>query len=91
MTERWLLGTWLGKRFTTDEHVIALEDGKVVRTRSVKCKPEGDTWRRDKIESVTGKKLGTQVRRGRMRNPQRRGSLNQYHQHLRLEKQNKDK
>ena len=29
MLERWVRGVWFGKRFTTDEHVIGLENGKV--------------------------------------------------------------
>ena len=35
MLERGVQGMWLGKRFTTDERVIGLENGKVVRTRNV--------------------------------------------------------
>ena len=35
MLERWVQGVWHGKRFTTDERVIGLENGKVVRTRNV--------------------------------------------------------
>eukprot|EP00974_Lingulodinium_polyedra_P019265 1860480-Lingulodinium_polyedra.AAC.1 len=49
MAPRWVPGVWLGKRFTTDEHVIGLEDGKVVRTRSVRAKPEEDSWKMDEI------------------------------------------
>ena len=40
MTERWIEGIWLMKRFHTDEHVVAdLQSGKVVRARSVKKMP----------------------------------------------------
>ena len=48
MMERWLPGIWLGKRFTTDEHVVGLENGKVVRTRSVRQRPVRTCgrWRR---------------------------------------------
>ena len=34
MTERWHLGTWLGKRFHTEEHSVARKgDGLVIRSR----------------------------------------------------------
>ena len=32
------------KRFTTDEHVIGLENGKIVRTRNVRPKSVEDSW-----------------------------------------------
>ena len=36
MAERWYEGVWLGKRFHTEEHLVArATDGVVVRTRSV--------------------------------------------------------
>ena len=54
MVPRWVPGTWLGKRFTTDEHVISLDDGKVVRTRSVRAKPEEDSWNIADINKVKG-------------------------------------
>ena len=54
MMERWLPGVWLGKRFTTDEHVVGLENGKVVRTRSVRQKPVEDMWKMEEINQVKG-------------------------------------
>ena len=37
MTERWHLGTWLGKRFHTEEHTVARKgDGLVIRSKAVK-------------------------------------------------------
>ena len=44
MMERRVQGVWLGKRFTTDEHVMGLENGKVVRTRNVRPKSLEDSW-----------------------------------------------
>ena len=38
MLERWMQGVLLGKRLTSEEHVIGLENGKVVRTRKVRPK-----------------------------------------------------
>ena len=29
MSERWVVGVWLGKRVSSDEHVVGLEDGSV--------------------------------------------------------------
>ena len=40
MAERWFEGIWLGKRFHTEEHLVARAvDGVVVRTRSVQQMP----------------------------------------------------
>ena len=44
MTERWHLGTWLGQRFHTEEHILARKgDGLVIRTRAVEGMPEETT------------------------------------------------
>ena len=41
MPERWQLGVWLGKRFHTEEHLVARKvDGLVIRSRAVKAMPE---------------------------------------------------
>ena len=43
MTERWHLGTWLGKRFHTEEHIVAGKgDGLVIRSGAVKAMLEED-------------------------------------------------
>ena len=40
MQERWVDGTWLGMRFSTQEHLVARSsDGVVVRTRAVRETP----------------------------------------------------
>ena len=54
MMERWVQGVWLGKRFTTDEHMIGLENGKVVRTRNVRPKTLEDTWNFEEIDKIKG-------------------------------------
>jgi hypothetical protein len=36
MKERWIPGLWLGKRWTTDEHVVPVASGRVVRARDVR-------------------------------------------------------
>ena len=52
--ERWLQGTWLGKRFTTDENIISLSDGKVVRARNVRTNPATDSWDKEMIQENAG-------------------------------------
>ena len=54
MLERWVQGVWLGKRFTTDEHVIGHENGKVVRTRNVRPKSLEDAWNMEEIDKIKG-------------------------------------
>ena len=51
MTERWHLGTWLGKRFHTEEHFVARKgDGLVIRSRAVKAMPEPTTM--DDVDAI---------------------------------------
>ena len=46
MTQRWQLGTWLGKRFHTEEHIVARrKDGLEIRSRAVKVMLEERRWR----------------------------------------------
>ena len=33
--ERFFEGVWLGRRFGSGEHVVAMQDGKVYRTRTI--------------------------------------------------------
>jgi hypothetical protein len=54
VTERWFEGIWLGKRFHTEEHIVAdLKSGKVMRTRSIKQLPVETTW--EDINMISGK------------------------------------
>ena len=41
MRERWFDGIFVGKVEATDESIILMPDGQVVRARSVTPKPEG--------------------------------------------------
>ena len=54
MTPRWLEGVWLGKRYISDEHIVSMPDGRVVRTRAVQALPEETRWSADSIKAVTG-------------------------------------
>ena len=53
MQDRWQKGVWLGKRFTTDEHIIGTADGSVVRSVNVKAHPE-EPWSREAFDTVKG-------------------------------------
>ena len=39
MTERWFDGIWVGLQLTSEEHMVATSDGRVVRARSVHQRP----------------------------------------------------
>ena len=44
MMARWHVGTWLGKRFHTEEHIVARKgDGRVIRSRAAKVMLEETT------------------------------------------------
>ena len=47
-------GVWLGKRLTTDEHVIGLDSGKVVTRRNVRPKSLENTWKLEEIGKFKG-------------------------------------
>ena len=53
MTERWHMGTGLGKRFHTEEHIVARRrDGLLVRSRAVKVMPEETTL--EDLDAIKG-------------------------------------
>ena len=52
MTERWHDGIWLGKRFNTEEHLIAREDGTIIRARSIR--PRNMELTKDMLDKITG-------------------------------------
>ena len=54
MKPRWLPGTWLGKRFSSEEHIIAMSDGRVVRARAVRALPDADSWSKGELEKIVG-------------------------------------
>jgi len=54
MSTRWLPGTWIGKRFSSEEHVIAMPNGKVVRSRAVRSLPEKSMWIKEDVANVVG-------------------------------------
>ena len=52
MTERWMPGLWLGKRFHTDEHIVMnFGSGKIYRTRNIRVL-EHDIGKEDVLRCV---------------------------------------
>ena len=49
---RWIKGTWLGKLWGTDEHIVTEPGGGVVRARSVK--PHVEQWDRELFDGIAG-------------------------------------
>ena len=54
MAPRWLPGTWIGKRFSSEEHIIGMDNGKVVRTRAVRSLPAATMWNKEAALKVVG-------------------------------------
>ena len=55
MSDRWLEGIWLGKTFSSDEHIVSMMDGSVVRARAVRAFPEGEKWSAESVSMLKGK------------------------------------
>jgi hypothetical protein len=53
LQERWAIGTWIGKRWSTSEHVIVAEDGNVVHAGVVHPRPFADRWQPQAVEKIT--------------------------------------
>ena len=54
MTERWVPGTWLGKRALSDEHVVAVDTGEVCVSSAVRLLPDSESWSLDRINNIIG-------------------------------------
>jgi hypothetical protein len=52
MKERWFEGTFVGKRFSSDEYLIIMDDGKLVKARSIKLLPESQSWNAGVLENI---------------------------------------
>ena len=44
----------MGKRKTSDEHIVGLPHGKIYYTRSVRIRPESDKWDVEKLHTLRG-------------------------------------
>ena len=54
MAARWHEGLWLGKTFASDEHIVSMPNGDVVRARSVRYFPEGGSGTRQPYKTTQG-------------------------------------
>ena len=69
MQPRWAEGVWLGKAVSSDEHVIGMADGTIVKARSVTRKMESQSWNREAVLGVSvpswkgARRAGEEVRR----------------------------
>ena len=54
MTERWVPGIWLGKRFLSDERLVGIEDGSVCVSSSVRLMPDSESWSVEWVNKVRG-------------------------------------
>ena len=53
MDSIWVLGVWLGVRFSTTEHLVTF-NGKVYRARSIMPCPEGEEWSKTEFDKTEG-------------------------------------
>ena len=66
MRPRWLEGVWLGQRFFSGEHVVAMADGRMVRAGNVQAMAEEVRWKKEAILGIKGlpwQPTGTVLRR----------------------------
>ena len=49
LSHRWLEGVYLGTRVDSPEHIIAMEDGRVVKARDVQPLPEERQWNSERV------------------------------------------
>jgi len=54
LSARWVSGIWLGKRFASEEHIVSMPDGKVVRARAVQAYPQEAMWSQESVMAVVG-------------------------------------
>ena len=54
MKERWGSGVWLGKKWASDEHLVSMGNGKIVRARDVRPMPEDQAFDREMLLGVRG-------------------------------------
>ena len=54
MTERWVPGIWLGKRFLSDERLVGIEDGSICVSSSVRLMPDSESWSVECVNKIRG-------------------------------------
>ena len=55
IAERWFDGIWIGLQFSSGEHIVALNDGRVIRARAVQPRPDTIRVTREALNCI---KLG---------------------------------
>ena len=61
MQARFFEGVWVGKSTTSDEHILIMENLKIVKARTIVAKPENESWNVEKVMAIkacAGKGLG---------------------------------
>ena len=54
LTRRWLDGVYLGMRFQSGEHLVAMKNGRVVKARSLQPFPLERLWDSERIDGIVG-------------------------------------
>ena len=54
MKARWCAGVWLGKKWSSDEHVVSLANGRVVRARDVRPMPDDQAFDHGLLAGIGG-------------------------------------
>lgn len=54
MKERWIPGLWLGKRWATDEHIVSVASGRMVRALDVRLFPADQAFDLEYVRNVIG-------------------------------------
>lgn len=54
LAPRWDSATYLGTRWGSAEHLVALEDGTVVRVRAIRRVPEAGRWSGERVAKISG-------------------------------------
>ena len=54
MKQRWVTGIWLGKAPDTDDHIVSIPGGQVVRARVVQPKGASEVWNRKLFDELKG-------------------------------------
>ncbi len=52
VSERWFDGIWIGLQFSSGEHIVALNDGRVIRARAVQPRPDTTRVTRESLSRI---------------------------------------
>ena len=51
MVERWGVGTWLGKSWRQDAHLVHY-DGEVIESRAIRSLPPAESWVLERVQEI---------------------------------------